>query len=49
VLAVAYYGTMAATRVGLDPDTHGIPIVTSTVDFVGAVALIVAVISLGVG
>lgn len=49
VLAVAYYGTMAATRVGLDPDTHGIPIVTSTVDFVGAVALIVAVITLGVG
>ncbi len=48
VLAVAYYGTMAATRVGLDPDTHGIPIVTSTVDFVGAVALIVAVVILGV-
>lgn len=48
VLAVAYYGTMAATRVGLDPDTHGIPLVTSTVDFVGAVALILAVVLLGI-
>lgn len=48
VLAVAYYGTMAATRVGLDPDTHGIPLVTSTVDFVGAVALILAVVALGI-
>lgn len=47
VLAVAYYGTMAATRFGLDPDTHGIPLVTSSVDFVGVLALIVAVVSLG--
>ncbi len=48
VLAVAYYGTVAASRFGLDPDTHGIPLVTSSVDFVGVLALIVAVVSLGI-
>jgi mgtE-like transporter len=48
VLAVAYYGTVAATRTGLDPDTYGVPIVTSSVDFVGALALIVAVVMLGI-
>ena len=36
VVAVAYYGTMVAVRYGLDPDTYGIPIVTSTLDLVGA-------------
>ena len=41
VLAVAYYGTLAAFRVGLDPDNYGIPLVTSSVDFVGALALVV--------
>jgi mgtE-like transporter len=48
VLAVAYYGTVAATRTGLDPDTYGVPIVTSSVDFVGALALILAVVMLGI-
>ena len=48
VTAVAYYGTMASVRVGVDPDTYGIPIVTSSVDFVGAVALVVAIVWLGI-
>jgi mgtE-like transporter len=48
VLAVAYYGTLAAFRVGLDPDSFGIPIVTSSVDFVGALSLVVAIASLGI-
>ena len=47
VMAVAYYGTIAAWRVNLDPDTYGIPVVTASVDFVGAVALIVTVIAVG--
>lgn len=47
VLAVAYYGTIAAWRVDLDPDTYGIPVVTASVDFVGAVALIVTVVAVG--
>jgi mgtE-like transporter len=46
-LGVAYYGTIAAVRLRVDPDTYGIPIVTSSVDFLGAVALILAVSALG--
>lgn len=43
VVLVAYYGTVIAVRVGVDPDTYGIPIVTSAVDVVGAYALVLAV------
>jgi len=43
VVVVAYYGTVAATRLRLDPDTYGIPIVTSTVDLVGAYTLVLAI------
>jgi mgtE-like transporter len=49
VLAVAYYGTVAAFRLGVDPDTYGIPVVTSSVDFAGAFALVLAIAALGVG
>ncbi len=48
VIALAYYGTIAAWRVDLDPDTYGIPVVTASVDFVGVVALIVTVFALGI-
>ena len=48
VIAVAYYGTIAAVRFGADPDTYGIPLVTSSVDFAGAVALIVVIVSVGI-
>jgi mgtE-like transporter len=49
VLGVAYYGTVAAFRFGVDPDTYGIPVVTSAVDFAGAFALVLAIAALGVG
>lgn len=49
VLAVAYYGTVAAFRFGVDPDTYGIPVVTSSVDFAGAFALVLAIVAIGVG
>ncbi len=48
VIAVAYYGSIAAVRLGADPDTYGIPIVTSSVDFAGAVMLILAIVVVGV-
>ena len=48
VVVVAYYGTIAAVRFGLDPDTYGIPMVTSTLDVVGAFTLIFAVVAVGV-
>jgi mgtE-like transporter len=49
VVAVAYYGTLAAYRTGADPDTYGIPVVSSSVDLVGAFALILAITYLGLG
>lgn len=42
-VGAAYYGTMAATAAGVDPDTYGIPVVTSSVDFVGVLALVATV------
>ena len=42
VVFIAYYGTVAAVRLGVDPDTYGIPIVTSVVDVVGAYTLVLA-------
>ncbi|MDQ2650896.1 MAG: magnesium transporter [Actinomycetota bacterium] len=47
VVAIAYYGAIAAVRTGIDPDTYGIPLVSSTVDLVGALTLIVAIAVLG--
>jgi mgtE-like transporter len=44
---VGFYGAVAAYRLGLDPDNHGIPIVTSSLDLLGAVALILVIVSLG--
>ena len=49
VVIVAYYATIIAVRFGLDPDTHGIPMVTSALDFVGAFTLILALVMLGLG
>jgi mgtE-like transporter len=49
VVVIAYYGTFAAWRFGLDPDTYGIPLVTSSVDLVGAFALIFAIVAIGIG
>ena len=48
IVVVAYYGTLAAVRFGVDPDTYGIPMVTSSLDLVGAFTLIVAVVLVGV-
>ena len=49
VLAVAYYGTLGAVRIGLDPDTATIPLTNSVLDLVGAFTLVGAIILLGVG
>ena len=48
-LGIAYYGAVAAFRLGLDPDNHGIPLMTSSMDLVGAFALILAIALHGVG
>jgi mgtE-like transporter len=48
-ILVGYYGSIAAYRFGLDPDSHGIPMVTSSMDLIGAFALILAIVIVGIG
>ncbi len=48
VAIVAYYGTVAAVRFGLDPDNLGIPLVSATLDVVGALTLLGAAVLWGV-
>lgn len=47
--SVAYGAATAALRFGLDPDNHGIPIVTAAMDFLGILCLVSAVAITGVG
>ena len=46
-VAMGCASAVAAYRLGLDPDTHGVPVVTSSLDLFGAFALILAVVVLG--
>jgi mgtE-like transporter len=46
-LAVADLSAIAAVRLRLDPDTYGIPLVTSSVDLVGVVLLTAVFVALG--
>jgi mgtE-like transporter len=45
---VAYLSAVATYRFGLDPDNHGIPIVTSSMDFLGAATLVATIVLFGV-
>ena len=45
---VAYYAAMATFRVGLDPDNHGIPMITSTMDFFGVIAIVISLVVFGI-
>jgi mgtE-like transporter len=47
--ALLAYGTAVATfRFGLDPDNHGIPMITSSMDLAGVLAVVGVVVLLGV-
>lgn len=48
-VGIAYYGAIVAFRLGLDPDNHGIPLITSSMDLIGAFALIMAIVLVGIG
>jgi mgtE-like transporter len=48
-VTITYYGAIAAYRLGLDPDNHGIPLVTSSMDLIGALSLIFAILMMGAG
>lgn len=45
---VAYYAAVISYRFGLDPDNYGIPVVTSSMDLIGAFALIISLVILGI-
>lgn len=42
LVALAYYVAIASYRLGLDPDNHGIPVVTSASDLLAILALTIA-------
>jgi len=48
VVVIAYYGSVTAYRLRLDPDTYGVPTITSSVDFIGALVLVSAIVALGI-
>jgi mgtE-like transporter len=45
-VVVACGAAVATFRLGLDPDNHGVPIVTSSLDLLGAVSLIIVLVAL---
>ena len=47
-LLVAYYSAVATYRLGLDPDNHGIPMITSSMDFAGVLSLVFALGAVGI-
>lgn len=46
-VTIAYYATLFAVRFGLDPDSYGIPLVSSSLDLFGAFSLILVVSAFG--
>jgi mgtE-like transporter len=46
-ILVAYYGSVITFWLGLNPDTQGIPIITASVDFLGAVSLVISLTVFG--
>lgn len=46
-IAIAYYGAVVSFRLGIDPDNVGIPLVTSSLDLIGSVCFVIAVIVVG--
>jgi mgtE-like transporter len=49
IVVIAYYAAVATFRLGLDPDNHGIPMITSSMDFVGVLSLVIALFAYGIG
>ena len=47
-LVVGYYIAVLTSRFGLDPDNHGVPIITSVMDLTGVAAVLVAMSLSGV-
>jgi mgtE-like transporter len=48
LLLAGYYSAVVTTRFGLDPDNHGVPLITSLLDLAGVAAVLFAMGVLGV-
>ena len=46
--AIGYYAAITTYRFGLDPDNHTIPLVTSGMDLLGIICLVIALVVFGV-
>jgi mgtE-like transporter len=46
-IVIAYYGAVVSYRMGIDPDNVGIPLVTSSLDLIGSVCFVLAVLAVG--
>jgi mgtE-like transporter len=46
-VVVGYYAAVTTHRFGLDPDNHSVPLVTSSLDLLGSLSLILAIAILG--
>jgi len=47
-LVIGYYAAITTYRFGLDPDNHTIPLVTSGMDLLGVICLVIALVLFGV-
>jgi mgtE-like transporter len=45
---IGYYAAIYSYRFGFDPDNHTVPLVTSGMDFMGVICLVVALVAFGV-
>jgi mgtE-like transporter len=48
MLVVSYAVAVLSTRFGLDPDNHGVPVITSVMDLTGVAIFLVAMTAIGV-
>jgi mgtE-like transporter len=46
---IGYYAATISYRFGFDPDNHTVPLVTSGMDLLGVICLVIALVLLGVG
>ena len=46
---IGYYAAIFSYRFGFDPDNHTVPLVTSGMDLLGVICLVIALVALGVG
>jgi mgtE-like transporter len=46
--AIGYYAAIVTFRFGFDPDNHTIPLVSSGMDLIGVICLVVALVAVGV-